>query len=149
MNIEVMTLTQAPNLLDLTNGHMAYDNSLTWYSGSKDDAALNDPVSGVARYVSDPSAINYLEHYYRPTGDIRVPVLTLYTARDPISPKFHEDTYREAVVNAGAEGYLLQREVEAFGHCGLPTFTFPQFGVVTEAFSALVQWVSTGAKPQN
>ena len=149
MNIVGMTLTQAANLLDLTNGHMPYDNSLTWYSGSKDDAALNDPASGVARYVSDPSGINYLEHYYRPTGDLRVPVLTLYTARDPISPKFHEQAYRGAVVNAGAEDYLLQREVEAFGHCGLPTFTFPQFGVVTDAFSALVQWVSTGVKPQN
>jgi pimeloyl-ACP methyl ester carboxylesterase len=149
MNIVGMTLTQAPNLLDLTNGHMVYDNSGTWYSGSKDDAALNDLVYGVARYVSDPSAINYLEHYYKPIGDLRVPVLTLYTSRDPISPEFHEQKYREVVVNAGADGYLLQREVEAFGHCGLPTFTFPQFRLVTDAFSTLVQWVSTGVKPQN
>lgn len=149
MNIVGMTLTQAPNLLDLTNGHMVYDNSSTWYSGSADDAALNDSVYGVARYVSDPSAINYLEHSYKPTGDLRVPVLTLYTARDPISPFFHEQMYKEVVQNAGAEGYLLQRQVDAFGHCGLPNFTFPEFRMVTDAFSTLVTWVSTGVKPQN
>ena len=148
MNIVGMTLTQAPNFLDVTNGHMYLDNSETWYSGSANDEALNDPVHGVARYVSDPSAINYMEHYYEPTGDLRVPVLTLYTARDPISPKFHEDRYDDAVENAGAEGYLLQREINVFGHCGLPNFTFPDFRVVTDAFSTLVQWVNTGVRPQ-
>ncbi len=150
MNIVGMTLTHAPDLLDLTNEHMPYDNSRTWYSGSGDDAALNDPVHGVARYVSEPPADNYLAHYYEPAGDLRVPVLTLYTARDPISPAaLHEESYKEAVATRGAEGYLLQRKMDAFGHCGLPTFTFPDFQVVTGAFSALVQWVNTGAKPQN
>ena len=141
-----MNVTQGPNLLDVTNGHMFYDNSRTWYTGSDDDVALN---AGIARYVSDPSAINYLEHYYRPSGALRVPLLTLSTARDPISPKFHEARYKEAAVQAGAESYLLQLEVDAFGHCGLPTFAYPDFRAVTGAFSTLVAWVSTGVKPQD
>jgi pimeloyl-ACP methyl ester carboxylesterase len=139
MNVVGFYVTQGNDLLDLTNGHMPYDNSETWYSGSADDAALN---AGVARYVADPSAENYMEHYYTPSGDIRIPVLTLHKTRDPLVPIFHEDLYAQAVQDAGASQYLLQRTVNAFGHCGFPDAEM-------SAFSALVQWVHTGVKPQN
>ena len=133
------TVRQGNDLMDLTNGHMPYDNHDTKYSGSNDDPALND---GVARFVSDPSAENYMDHYYTPAGDLQIPVLTLHKERDPLIPIFHEETYNKRVQDAGASTYLLQRTVPGFGHCGFPT-------AETAAFSALVGWVHTGVKPAN
>ena len=85
---------------------MPYDNTLTVYTGSDNDDAMND---GVARYVQEPSAVNYMEHYYTPTGDLHVPVLTLHKVRDPLIPNFHETIYAGRVADAGASTYLLQR----------------------------------------
>jgi pimeloyl-ACP methyl ester carboxylesterase len=139
LSVVGFTVIHGNNLLDLTNGHMPYDNSKTSYSGSNDDDALN---AGVARFVSDPSAVNYMEHYYTPSGELRIPVLTLHKIRDPLVPILHEEEYAKTVQGAGASQYLLQRTVDGFGHCGfLPA--------ETTAFSALVQWVETGVKPQN
>ncbi|HEU4939893.1 MAG TPA: DUF6351 family protein [Vicinamibacterales bacterium] len=133
------TVKQAHDLLEVTHGHMPYDNTLTVYTGSDNDAAMND---GVARYVQEPSAVNYIEHYYTPTGDLHVPVLTLHKVRDPLNPNFHETIYAGRVADAGASAFLLQRTVDGFGHCGFP-------GAETTAFPELVQWVKTGVKPQN
>jgi pimeloyl-ACP methyl ester carboxylesterase len=139
MSVVGFTVIQSNDLLNLTNGHMPYDNSETWYSGSNDDDALN---AGVAVYVSDPSATNYMDHYYTPSGELHIPVLTLHKTRDPLVPIFHEDRYAETVQGAGASPYLLQRTVDGFGHCGFPA-------AEAAAFSALVQWVHTGVRPQN
>jgi pimeloyl-ACP methyl ester carboxylesterase len=139
MNVVGFTVIQGNDLLNLTNGHMPYDNSETWYSGSNDDDALN---AGVAVYVPDPSATNYMEHYYTPSGELRIPVLTLHKTRDPLVPIFHEDRYAKTVQSAGASAYLLQRTVDGFGHCGFPA-------AEAAAFSALVQWVHTGVRPPN
>ncbi len=138
MSVAGFAVTYGNNLMDLTNGHMPYDNTKTVYSGSADDVALN---AGVARYASDPSAVNYMEHYYTPTGDLHIPVITLHATRDPIVPIFHEPMYAAAVAKAGASQYLLQRTVVAFGHTGLSDDD------VAAAFSALVDWVRTGIKP--
>jgi pimeloyl-ACP methyl ester carboxylesterase len=141
MNVVGFTVEQSPNLVDVTHGHMAYDNSVTVYSGSADDAALN---AGVARYVSEPSATNYMEHYYTPSGNLHIPVITLHNTRDPLVPIFHEQMYADAVQDAGASPYLLQRTMNAFGHA----IAFSDAEKVA-AFFALVQWVHTGVKPQN
>ena len=139
MTVIGFTVNQGNDLMDVMHGHMPYDNSATKYSGSLDDAALN---AGVARYVSDPSAENYMEHYYTPSGALQIPVLTVHSTRDPIAPIFHEALFAEAVLGAGASPFLVQRTVNAFSHCGFPA-------AETAAFSALVQWVRTGMKPQN
>jgi hypothetical protein len=78
------------------------------------------PSSLPRRYASDPSAENDMTHYCTPRGDLRIPVLTLHTTRDPIAPIFHEQLFAQAVQGAGASAYLLQRTVDAFGHCGSP-----------------------------
>jgi pimeloyl-ACP methyl ester carboxylesterase len=140
MNVAGFSVIYTNNLLELTNGHIPYDNTLTEYSGSADDAALN---LGVARYASDPSAVNYMQHYYTPTGDLHIPVITLHATRDPIVPIFHEQMYALAVEKAGALPFLLQREVSAFGHPGVAD------PAVEAAFFALVEWVHSGVKPQN
>jgi hypothetical protein len=120
---------------------MPYDNSGTLYAGSSDDAAVN---AGVVRYVADPSATAYVDHHYTPSGDLRIPVITLHTTRDPIVPIFHERMYAAAVQSSGASAFLLQRTVNAFGHCG-----FSASGAETAGFFDLVQWVRTGVKPQS
>ena len=141
MSVVGFGVIQGNDLLDVTHGHIPYDNSepRTTYVGSEDDTALND---GVARFAADASAVNYLTHYYTPSGDLRIPVVTLHRIRDPLVPIFHEGLYAEAVQRAGASQYLLQRTVNGFGHCGFPDAELA-------AFSALVQWVHTGVKPQN
>ncbi len=139
LNVVGFTVVHANNLMDLTASHIPYDNRDTWYSGSKDDDTLN---ATVARFVSDPSAMNYMDHYYMPSGDLHIPVLTLHRMRDPIIPIFHETEYADIVDRAGASDYLLQRTVDGFGHCGFPA-------AEVSAFAALVQWVQTGVKPLN
>jgi pimeloyl-ACP methyl ester carboxylesterase len=133
------TITQAHDLLEVTHGHMPFDNSETWYTGSDDDVALN---AGVTRYFQDPSAANYMKHNYTPNGDLHIPVITLHRVRDPLAPLFHETIYAGRVADADASAFLLQRTVDGFAHCGFPADE-------TAAFSALVQWVKTGVKPQN
>lgn len=153
MNVIGFTIVQGNTLLDVTHGHMPYDNHDTEYSVcnpqtgcSPEELAVNAALNaGVARYVSDPPAENYMEHYYTPSGDLHIPVLTLHTIRDPVVPIFHEQMYAQAVQTAGATPYLLQRTVNAFGHCTGTGFPAAE----TAAVSALVQWVHTGVKPQN
>ncbi len=128
----------ANNVIDLTNGHVPYDNTGTVYSGSFDDAALN---AGVARFEGDPSALSYIARYYTPTGQLQIPVVTVHTTRDPVVPFFHEGMYADAVQEAGRSRFLLQRSVDAFGHCVFAN------GEDVQAFLALVQWVRTGQKP--
>jgi pimeloyl-ACP methyl ester carboxylesterase len=134
----MFTLTYGNNLFELINGQMPFDNTETVYSGSADDTALNE---GIARYASDPAAVKYMQHYYTPTGDLRIPLIALHATHDPIVPIFHEQMYFDAVVNAGATWYLLQRTVDAFDHTGVPDDD------ISAAFSDLVEWVRTGMKP--
>jgi pimeloyl-ACP methyl ester carboxylesterase len=138
MSVAGFSVTQTNAFLDRVSGHSPYDNTQTEYAGSADDVALND---GVARYTSDPSAVNYLEHWGTPTGNLRIPVLTMHTTRDPTAPIFHEQMYATSVQDAGASQFLSQRTFTAFGHCA-----FSNADNVA-AFLALVQWVHTGVKP--
>jgi hypothetical protein len=126
-------VTYANNILALTHGHMPFDNASTQYPGPLNDA--------VARYTADPSALNYLEHNYEPTGRLQIPVLTLHTTRDPGVPIFHEALYAGKVAEAGSSDFLVQRSIDRWGHCTFtPAETF-------QAFGDLVTWVNTGIKP--
>ncbi len=117
------------DLLGRTHGHSFFDNMATAYPSSVD--AL------VQRYSATPDALNYLKHYYTPTGQIQAPMLTLHTTRDPVVPLFHETIY-----SALAPAYLLvQRTVDRFGHCA-----FNQQEVLN-AFDDLVLWVTEGTRP--
>src|SRR5687767_9424093 len=69
------------DLLQRTHGHSFFDNLDTTYP-----AAVNGIVD---RYTATPDALNYLRHYYTPTGNLSFPMLTLHTTRDPVVPSFH------------------------------------------------------------
>ncbi len=118
--------------------HVFVENSTTLYTGSSDDAALN---SGVARFAATPDARNYLEHWYLPRGNLKIPVLTLHTTLDPIVPLFHEPAYAAIVDAAGKSDLLVQRVINRYGHC---TFTLAE---QIDAFQDLVNWVENGVVP--
>ena len=101
-------------------------------------------VDGVGRFEATPDALNYLDKYYKPTGALTIPTLTLQTTNDPFVPRRkHEGEFLTAVTNAGATSLLVQRNVPgaAFGHC---TFKPEE---LTAAFDALTNWVENGVKP--
>lgn len=120
------------------NGHEFFDNAALYYSGSTDDDGLN---AGVGRFSADPAAENYLAHWWEPSGRIAKPFVSLHTSRDPLVPVRSADVFAAKVAAAGASEHLLQRTVEAFGHCGFGAADIPQ------GFQALVSWVRTGVKP--
>jgi pimeloyl-ACP methyl ester carboxylesterase len=121
------------DLLRLTHGHPFFDNTATVYPGAAN--------SGVARFVASPDALNYFEHYFTPTGDLTIPMLTLHTTRDPAVPLFHEAEYAALVAQHGANSFLTQRTVNAFGHCAVTD------AQVLSAFDALIAWTETGVHP--
>jgi len=128
----------AAEAIDRTRGHPFFDNMDTEYQGSADDAALN---AGIGRFEAHPSALNYLEHHYEPTGRLRIPVLTLHNLCDPQVPISHEEKYEEVVEATGSEDWLVRRHVDRYGHC---VFTADE---IVHSFLDLVAWVEDGVKP--
>jgi hypothetical protein len=68
-------------------------------------------------------------------------MLMLSDARDPLAPGFNQVSYAAAVASTGSADFLVQRQVQAYGHC---VFTPAQLG---QAISDLVLWVQFGIKP--
>jgi pimeloyl-ACP methyl ester carboxylesterase len=126
------------DVLAHTHGHSSFNNTATIYTGSQDDAALN---AGVDRFASTPDAMNYVEHYYEPDGNLSIPVLTLHTSRDPGVPLWHEAAYAGVVATQGKADLLVQRVFDRFGHC--------QFTVSEQvtALEDLARWAETGVRP--
>jgi len=97
--------------------------------------------TSVTRYDMTQDARNYLENYYTPTGDLKIPVVSVHNMWDPLVPIFHEDSLSKIVGDAGTSGMLLRRAVPNYGHCNFPT------PLVVGSFQALSGWVTTGTKP--
>ena len=145
-------LLGTPDVLGRTHGHSPYDNrSVTYTMGTP---ALPVPQlapviasmiaasnNGVTRYDITPDAQNYLEKYYVPTGNLRIPVVSVHNLWDPLVPFFHEPALAQATSNAGASAMLLQRRVPNYGHCNFST------PLVVSSFQTLANWVTTGVKP--
>jgi len=130
------------DLLARTNQHFLFDNSQTVYGSVLYPAAYYASVNaGIARYEATPDALAWLEHNYEPTGDLRIPMITLHKTRDRLVPYRHEAAYRARVDAAGASANLVQRSQDSFGHCDL--------GVqeMLTNFLDLVHWADTGVRP--
>jgi pimeloyl-ACP methyl ester carboxylesterase len=134
-----------PEILALTHGAPYFDNMATQYTGALPAATLAFINANVQRFSGSPAGRHAVERHYTPTGDLRLPALTLSTFRDPVIPGFHRTLYGEAVAASGNAGWLVQRSVAgAFGGYGHCTFT-PQ--ELTQAFFDLVLWGEYGLKP--
>lgn len=145
-------LIGSPDVLERTHGQSPFDNSATTYAvGTLTsphpafDAAIAGAVAaangGVARYTTTVSAQNYLEKHYVPTGDLRIPMVSVHNLWDPLVPYFHETAFAQITAAAGTSDMLLQRAVQNYGHCNFPT------SLVVGSFQSLVDWVRTGVKP--
>ena len=141
----LVTAASYPEILALTHGRAYFDNTATQYSGALPAPTLAFINANVQRFSGSPAGQNSLEFSYTPTGDLRVPALTLSTFRDPLAPGFHRTIYGQTVAAMGNADLLVQRSVAGstggYGHC---TFT-P--GELTQAFLDLVVWGEFGLKP--
>ena len=111
----------AADLLERAHGHDLFDNSGVTYTANPlaplPPALLAQLNANVGRFTATPDALNYLERYYTPTGQLSDPTVTLHTIRDPLVPFFHEAAFAAAVESAGSSSLLLQRSVNRYGHC--------------------------------
>ncbi len=95
-----------------------------WEEGA--ERAIRERLSGLRhvrpaderwRLRATPDAANYLDHWYVPTGDLKVPVVTLHNVRDPAVPYSHEARFAAIVAAAGKSAFLEQIDAFApFGH---------------------------------
>ncbi len=135
------------DFLGRTHGHSMFDNSNTIYSAAA-PGLLPDPLlawinASAGRFTATPDALNYLDRYYMPDGDLSTPTITMHTTRDPLVPFFHEAAFAQAVSQQNDSPRLLQRSFDRFGHCAFSTTE------MVDAFQALSGWVATGQKPAN
>ncbi len=115
-----------------------FGNAKVVYSGSADDAALN---AGVLRYEADPQAAGALAGDSRPTGRLRLPVLTLHAIHDPTAFVELESAYRDIVEGAGASQWLVQTFSDESEHSYLSDAEYPAL------MTALRDWIERGDKP--
>jgi hypothetical protein len=87
----------------------------------------------VERIKGDGRARAYARRFYRPTGNLRRPLVTLHNTLDPVVPFQHELTYRNLVAQKHKSAFLTVMEVDSYGHCD---FTAQE---VFQAFTAMVQ----------
>ena len=130
------------DLLARTHGHFLFDNSNTTYNSVVFPISTYDPANQAARFTATPDALAWLANNYEPTGDLRIPMITLHKQRDRLVPFRHEGAYHDRVDAAGKTGNLLQRSQNAYGHCEMDVAD------VMQNFNDLVGWVNTGVKPQ-
>lgn len=135
------------NIGELVHGKSTFDNAATVYSLSASplfpglQPLVDQANATVTRYSMPPAAVNYLNQNFSPSGNLRIPVLTLHNTWDPGVPAFHEQELLRRVTAAGQTGNLLQRLYPAYGHCAIPA------PVAIQSFVDMVGWVSTGVKP--
>jgi hypothetical protein len=127
------------DLLARTGGASPFENRSVTYTGlGAYDAVVN---GGVDRFAGSSRAFEYLKAYYKPTGDLPIPVLTLHTTLDPDVPFSHEQRLANIVKNAGYSSKLVQQHYTRYGHCNFsPAET-------ASAFFRLAEWVKRGVKP--
>jgi pimeloyl-ACP methyl ester carboxylesterase len=135
-----------PEILELTHGQAYFDNTATEYTGAPPAPfSLAFINANIQRFTGTPAGQNSLALNYTPTGDLRIPALTLSTFRDPEVPGFHLMIYGQEVAAMGDADRLVERFVAGsaggYGHC---TFT-PQ--ELTQAFFDLILWGEFGVKP--
>lgn len=123
-----------------TNGHNPYGNATRTYGWPGSPVDL-----GVGRFTQADNAFEYLNNNYTPTGNLKIPVLTLHTTFDPVVPwKLHEDAFAGNVAGKDASQWLVQRTVGRFGHCAMK----PE--EILGSFDDLWKWVGdSNARPQS
>lgn len=130
------------DVTDRTQGHLPYENVGRMYTSSTLPPAFMALLNtNVMRYDSPPDAQAALRRNYEPSGNVRIPVLTLHTVFDQSVPYFHEALFAALVAQAGTGSLVVQRPIVRYGHCN---FTMTE---TLTAFGDLVNWVTAGVRP--
>ena len=138
------------DVIELTHGHTPFGNADETYTlgtpvgpipASTLAALIAQSDAAAARFTMAPSAEAYLTHNFTPTGELRMPVVTVHNRFDPAVPYFHVEALRARMAAAGTAGLLLERAPLGAGHCGISA------AQAISGFDALAQWVSTGQRP--
>lgn len=134
------------DLMDRCRG-VFFDNS-EGYS-HPDPPVIDPPIidedtlnATVEHYTLDRNCISYLKNWYEPSGLLRIPVLSLHEARDPVVAIKHELEFASRVAANYSSDLLVQRTKDAWGHC--ENFTAAE---TKAAFDELVLWVEEGVRP--
>ena len=140
MSIEDQLFRHAREVNDIIargHGEPPVGNRDVDYTGALDPALLQTINSSVPRFDAGRYAAHYAALYYEPDGDLHVPVLTLFTPRDPALPGvISELVYQERVAAAGRSDFLRRQQSSVgYGHC-----TSKQADRIA-AFNRLVNWV--------
>jgi hypothetical protein len=127
------------DLTERAHGHFPFDNSNTVYTSAVLPLPLMDAINGsIARYSATADANAWLDNNYQPTGQLRIPMLTLHNRFDPLVPFGHEAAYQQATSDAGFAANLRQRTVNNYGHCNFGA------AATATAIQDLVNWATTG-----
>lgn len=134
------------DIFERTHDHDPFDNSGTVYTGLLPPSLLGAINAGVDRFDTTADAAAYLRHFYEPTGELEIPVLTLHGAYDPVAPIFNETMYGQIVAAAGNSDLLVQRTIDEYFHTEF-YLTDPGATAMLQAFQDLVNWAENGVKP--
>ena len=102
--------------LRLKSGGNPFDNRNLVYSGTENDALLNQRVH---RYASDANAYRFLADWYSPTGNLHRKLLEVHTIYDPLVAAVHDRLVRRTDASPGERGRLRGAIVDRDGHCNV------------------------------
>ncbi|MFT4197422.1 MAG: hypothetical protein QM601_05845 [Pseudoxanthomonas sp.] len=153
--LPIMTVALGMDDLNATfGGAVAGNVGKVYHSPYLDQAGNARLNAGIERVAADPAAVARAAQWYKASGRIGVPLLSIYNTTDSLVPSaLHEDMLRAAVAAAGNEQWLLQRplppmkvplpasKLQGLAHCG---FTDAQ---IAGAWNDLRRWVETGQRP--
>ena len=98
-----------------TLGGFPYDNSTKYYTGSANDVLLNILAQ---RFSADPVAVLEMQHNYRTTGQLDIPLVTIHTTKDQQVPYLHQQIYTLKTLASGDLGINhIPIPVDRFEHC--------------------------------
>lgn len=120
---------------------ISYNSDRTYALPPSSGVSSADFNANVVRVTPDNEKIAAFNDGNLTTGDLAMPMLTLHTTGDFQVPVDQEQTLARKVDAAGKGGLLVQRLVQAPGHCG---FTDSEW---ERAFADLVDWVESGRRP--
>jgi len=116
-------------------GGQPFDNRSRTYSGSDDDAALNQ---GVARFDADQAALDAVATGCETTGLLHSPLVTVHTDGDEVVPYWQAVKYGEKVAAQGSQSLYRHITVEeTYGHCRFNTpALLSAFGALNDLIAA-------------
>jgi pimeloyl-ACP methyl ester carboxylesterase len=144
----------ADNVLTFTHGKFPVSNVGVTYSPRPGVVVppLNPVFLGhelllmnaaIGRFDADRAGAVWAAKNFTPSGELKLPTITVHNRWDPLVPYFHEQIFGARVASAGAMGLLVQRSDPAwgYGHCTMPA------AAQVQAITDLATWVATGVKP--